>query len=52
MEMLDVLNNGVWKFNIAHWLVPNNYSKIFLTMCFKDEPQRIFFDDVHRHISL
>ena len=31
MEMPDIFEKGVWKFNIVNWLKLNNYSKCLMS---------------------
>ena len=54
MEMPDVLNMDVWKFNIAHQLMLNNYSKCLMrsSTALHTSLKHIFFKEMHKYVTL
>ena len=54
METQDVLKKGVWKFNIAHWLMLNNCSNCLLWASTSSltSLRHIFFEEMDKRIFL
>ena len=51
--MPDVLEKGVWKFDIGLWLKLNNYSKCLMSAstALQTSLKHTFSEEIHKHIS-